>query len=203
MFSGIVEATGTVVDIIRNDANIDLKIRCPFTQELKIDQSVAHNGVCLTVTSIDDDVYTVTAIRETLDRSNLGDLAVGSEVNLERSMIMNGRLDGHIVQGHVDITAVCTAIEDADGSRYFTFTYDIDPALEAKGYMTVEKGSVTANGVSLTVCDSQSRSFRVAIIPYTLEHTNFHAIATGTRVNLEFDIIGKYLARLMQIPANR
>lgn len=201
MFSGIVEATGTVVDIIRNDANIDLKIRCPFTQELKIDQSVAHNGVCLTVTSIDDDVYTVTAIRETLDRSNLGDLAVGSEVNLERSMIMNGRLDGHIVQGHVDTTAVCTAIEDADGSRYFTFTYDIDPALEAKGYMTVEKGSVTVNGVSLTVCDSQSRSFRVAIIPYTLEHTNFHAITTGTRVNLEFDIIGKYLARLMQIPA--
>ena len=201
MFSGIVEATGTVVDIIRNDANIDLKIRCPFTQELKIDQSVAHNGVCLTVTSIDDDVYTVTAIRETLDRSNLGDLAVGSEVNLERSMIMNGRLDGHIVQGHVDTTAVCTAIEDADGSRYFTFTYDIDPALEAKGYMTVEKGSVTVNGVSLTVCDSQSRSFRVAIIPYTLEHTNFHAITTGTSVNLEFDIIGKYLARLMQIPA--
>ena len=201
MFSGIVEATGTVVDIIRNDANIDLKIRCPFTQELKIDQSVAHNGVCLTVTSIDDDVYTVTAIRETLDRSNLGDLAVGSEVNLERSMIMNGRLDGHIVQGHVDTTAVCTAIEDADGSRYFTFTYDIDPALEAKGYMTVEKGSVTVNGVSLTVCDSQSRAFRVAIIPYTLEHTNFPAIAPGTRVNLEFDIIGKYLARLMQIPA--
>jgi riboflavin synthase len=160
---------------------------------------VAHNGVCLTVVSIDGNSYTVTAIRETLDRSNLGDLNVGDLVNLERSMMMNGRLDGHIVQGHVDTTAVCTDIQDADGSRYFKFVYDVNPEMVAKGYMTVEKGSVTVNGVSLTVCDSQPNSFRVAIIPYTFEHTNFCNIKVGSKVNLEFDIIGKYIARLAEL----
>lgn len=196
MFSGIVEETGVVTRIESHEANVDLTLKCTFVPELKIDQSLAHNGVCLTVVAIDGDTYTVTAIHETLKRSNLGDLVVGSRVNLERSMKIDGRLDGHIVQGHVDTTAVCTAIEDADGSRYFTFQYDIDRSLAEKGYVTVEKGSVTVNGVSLTVCDSALRSFRVAIIPYTLEHTNFGDIAVGTRVNLEFDIIGKYLARL-------
>ena len=161
---------------------------------------MAHNGVCLTVVSLNpDNTYTVTAIRETLERSNLGLLKPGDRVNVERSMVMNGRLDGHIVQGHVDTTAVCTAIEEADGSRYFKFDYEVSPEMAAKGYMTVEKGSVTVNGVSLTVCDSELRSFRVAIIPYTFEHTNFHDIAVGTRVNLEFDIIGKYLARLNEV----
>lgn len=199
MFSGIVETAATVVGIESHDSNIDLRISCPFTDELKIDQSVAHNGVCLTVVALNpDSTYTVTAIRETLDRSNLGDLRPGDRVNLERSMVMNGRLDGHIVQGHVDTTARCTSIEDADGSRYFKFEYDVDPALASKGYVTVEKGSVTVNGVSLTVCDSERSSFRVAIIPYTFEHTNFRDIRIGSRVNIEFDIIGKYLARLME-----
>ena len=197
MFSGIVEEAATVVAATRNQGNLNLQIRSSFADELKIDQSVAPNGVCLTVVELhDDNTYVVTAIQETLDRSNLGDLHEGDLVNLERSMLMNGRLDGHIVQGHVDCTAVCTDIREVDGSTYFQFTYDIDPAMAAKGYVTVEKGSVTVNGVSLTVCDSQRDSFRVAIIPYTMEHTNFHAIALGTRVNIEFDIIGKYLARL-------
>ena len=180
--------------------NLQLRVRCSFADELKIDQSVAHNGVCLTVVEIHpDSTYTVTAIQETLDRSNLGDLTEGALVNLERSMMMNGRLDGHIVQGHVDTTAVCTAVDDVDGSRYFTFVYDVAPEMARKGYMTVEKGSVTVNGVSLTVCDSRHDSFRVAIIPYTFEHTNFRDIRPGSRVNLEFDIIGKYLARLQEI----
>lgn len=200
MFSGIVEDAATVVAVNHNEANVDLTLRCGFADELHIDQSVAHNGVCLTVVALGaDNTYTVTAIRETLERSNLGDLKPGDEVNLERSMLMNGRLDGHIVQGHVDTTAVCTNVEEADGSRYFTFKYDVSPELAAKGYMTVEKGSVTVNGVSLTVCDSELDSFRVAIIPYTFEHTNFHAITVGKRVNIEFDIIGKYLARLAEI----
>ena len=199
MFSGIVEATGTVVDVKHTEGNVDLYVRCPFTDELKVDQSVSHNGVCLTVTGIKDDVYTVTAIKETLERSNLGLLVPGDLVNLERSMIMNGRLDGHIVQGHVDTTAVCTAVEEADGSHYFTFEYDVPREMVAKGYMTVEKGSVAVNGVSLTVCNSEPRSFQVAIIPYTIEHTNFSRIKVGTRVNLEFDIIGKYLARLTEL----
>lgn len=200
MFSGIVEAAGTVQSVERSGGNVNLRIACPFTDELRIDQSVAHNGVCLTVVAIHpDSTYTVTAIRETLDRSNLGDLREGSRVNLERSMQMNGRLDGHIVQGHVDTTAVCTEITDADGSRYFKFEYEVNPELVAKGYMTVEKGSVTVNGVSLTVCDSSRNSFRVAIIPYTFEHTNFGDIRPGQRVNIEFDIIGKYLARLAQL----
>lgn len=200
MFSGIVEEAATVVGAEREGGNLHLTVRCSFANELKIDQSVAHNGVCLTVVSLNPDgTYTVTAIQETLDRSNLGLLQPGDLVNLERSMLMNGRLDGHIVQGHVDTTAVCTDVEEVDGSRYFTFEYDVPAAMAAKGYMTVEKGSVTVNGVSLTVCDSELRSFRVAIIPYTLEHTNFCRIRRGTRVNLEFDIIGKYLARLQEV----
>ena len=200
MFSGIVEEAATIVAVERNDSNVNLTVRCSFADELHIDQSVAHNGVCLTVVDIrPDGTYVVTAIHETLERSNIGDLRPGDLINLERSMVMNGRLDGHIVQGHVDTTAVCTGIEEADGSRYFAFRYDVSPEMAAKGYMTVEKGSVTVNGVSLTVCDSTPRSFRVAIIPYTFEHTNFRAIQTGTRVNLEFDIIGKYLARLTEL----
>lgn len=201
MFSGIVESTARVVALDRDDANLHITLECPFTSELSIDQSVAHNGVCLTVVAINGDCYTVTAIRETLDRSNLGLLQVGDCVNVERSMRLDGRLDGHIVQGHVDTTAVCTDIVDADGSRYFRFEYDIDRELVEKGYMTVEKGSVTVNGVSLTVCDSEASAFRVAIIPYTFENTNFKAICVGSRVNLEFDIIGKYLARLAQLTA--
>ncbi len=200
MFSGIVEEAAVVADVIRRDGNVDLKVRCSFVDELKIDQSVAHNGVCLTVVAIPGDgTYTVTAIQETLDRSNLGLLKPGSLVNLERSMQMNGRLDGHIVQGHVDTTAVCESVEDVEGSCYYKFTYDVDPQMAAKGYVTVEKGSVTVNGVSLTVCDSELNSFRVAIIPYTFEHTNFKNIEAGTKVNIEFDIIGKYLARLAEV----
>ena len=199
MFSGIVEEAAKVVAIERDGGNVHLTLSCSFVDELKIDQSVAHNGVCLTVVSLPGDgTYTVTAIQETLDRSNLGQLKVGDKVNLERSMMMNGRLDGHIVQGHVDCTAVCSNVEEVDGSRYYKFEYAVDPEMARKGYVTVEKGSVTVNGVSLTVCDSQADSFRVAIIPYTFEHTNFHAIEPGTRVNIEFDIIGKYLSRLME-----
>lgn len=199
MFSGIVEATGKVASVVEDEGNIHITVKCPFTDELKIDQSVAHNGVCLTVVALaGDGTYTVTAIRETLERSNLGDLRQGSLVNLERSMLMNGRLDGHIVQGHVDCTAVCTAVEEADGSRYYKFDYEVSPQLAAKGYITVEKGSVCVNGVSLTVCDSMPGSFRVAIIPYTYDNTNFRDIEVGTRVNIEFDIIGKYLAALSQ-----
>ena len=197
MFSGIVEEAAVVTDVIRTDGNVMLRVKCSFANELKIDQSVAHNGVCLTVVEISPDgTYAVTAIQETLDRSNLGDLKPGSLVNLERSMLMNGRLDGHIVQGHVDCTAVCTEVEEVEGSNYYKFEYDIAPEMMRQGYVTVEKGSVTVNGVSLTVCNSEPRSFRVAIIPYTFEHTNFKTIEVGTRVNLEFDIIGKYIARI-------
>lgn len=198
MFSGIVEEAAEVVRIERDGSNVHLTMKCSFTDELKIDQSVAHNGVCLTVVSISDDgTYTVTAVQETLDRSNLGDLKPGSLVNLERSMKMNGRLDGHIVQGHVDTTAVCTGVETLEGSWYYSFRYDFQPELARKGYVTVEKGSVTVNGVSLTVCDSEMDSFRVAIIPYTHDHTNFCRIEKGTKVNLEFDIIGKYVSRML------
>lgn len=200
MFSGIVEEAALVTGVTRRDGNVDLRVKCSFANELRIDQSVAHNGVCLTVVALHDDgSYTVTAIQETLERSNLGDLREGDEVNLERSMLMNGRLDGHIVQGHVDTTARCEEIEDVEGSRYYKFVYDVDPAMACQGYVTVEKGSVTVNGVSLTVCDSELSSFRVAIIPYTFEHTNFKGIRPGDRVNIEFDIIGKYLARISQI----
>ncbi|MBR6189473.1 MAG: riboflavin synthase [Prevotella sp.] len=196
MFSGIIEEFATVVDIRHDRENIDFTLTCSFTSELKIDQSVAHNGVCLTVVAIDGDRYVVTAMKETLDRSNLGLLHVGDKVNVERSMLMNGRLDGHIVQGHVDQTAVCTAMEDADGSTYFTFEYPLDVEMARHGYFTVDKGSVTVNGVSLTVCRPTDNTFQVAIIPYTMEHTNFQDVRPGTVVNLEFDIIGKYIARL-------
>ncbi len=196
MFSGIVEEAGTIVAARREDGNLQLTVRCSFVNELSIDQSVAHNGVCLTVVDIDGDTYTVTAIQETLERSNLDRLAVGDLVNLERSMRLSDRLDGHIVQGHVDTTAVCTDIQSVDGSRYYTFEYTVPDEMAAQGYVTVEKGSVTVNGVSLTVCDSRPRSFRVAIIPYTYEHTNFCRLGVGSQVNIEFDIIGKYIARL-------
>lgn len=200
MFSGIVETPGKVVRADMADGNLLLYVQCPFTNELRIDQSVAHNGVCLTVVALhDDNVYQVTAIQETLDRSNLGLLKPGDLVNLERSMVLNGRLDGHIVQGHVDTTATCVERTEVDGSHYFKFQYNVPQSMVRKGYMTVEKGSVTVNGVSLTVCDSEADSFRVAIIPYTLEHTNFCNIRPGTVVNIEFDIIGKYLARLAEL----
>lgn len=200
MFSGIVEDAIEVVNVRHDAGNLHITMRCPFADELRIDQSIAHNGVCLTVVALPGDgTYTVTAIKETLDRSNLGELKKGDLVNVERSMKIDGRLDGHIVQGHVDTTAICEDIQDADGSRYYKFRYDVDPSLVKKGYMTVEKGSVTVNGVSLTVCDSERDSFRVAIIPYTFDHTNFHCFKPGTKVNLEFDIIGKYLARLAEL----
>lgn len=200
MFSGIVEEAAKIVAVENIESNVNLTVSCSFAGELHIDQSVSHNGVCLTVVTINPDgTYVVTAIRETLERSNLGLLRPGDLVNLERSMLMNDRLDGHIVQGHVDTTARCTDIEDAGGSRYFKFEYNVSKEMAEKGYMTVEKGSVTVNGVSLTVCDSTLNSFRVAIIPYTLEHTNFRDIRIGSVVNIEFDIIGKYLARLAEI----
>lgn len=197
MFSGIIEEAATVVALRPEQGNLHLTLRCSFAGELKIDQSVAHNGVCLTVVSKEADTYTVTAIKETLERSNLGLLQPGDKVNVERSMPMNGRLDGHIVQGHVDQTAVCTDVTEADGSWYFTFEYTFDKEMARKGYMTVEKGSVCVNGVSLTVCNSTDNTFQVAIIPYTYEHTNFHQIKKGTTVNLEFDIVGKYISKMM------
>ena len=193
MFSGIVETTARVAAIREEGGTRHFTLECPFTDELKIDQSIAHNGVCLTVVSIEGDRYTTTAIRETLLKSNLGGLRVGDPVNLERSMRPDALLDGHIVQGHVDQTARCTAIDEADGSWYFAFEYD-----PSQGNVTVEKGSVAVNGVSLTVVDSREGAFRVAIIPYTYEHTNFHALKVGSTVNLEFDIVGKYIARLME-----
>ena len=198
MFSGIVEACGEVVGLVREGENLHLTIACPFASELKIDQSVAHNGVCLTVVALDEGRYTVTAIQETLDRSNLGSLQLGDHVNLERSMLLGGRLDGHIVQGHVDMKARCVSITEADGSWLYRFEHATDAALARKGYMTVEKGSITVNGVSLTVCDSEKTSFGVAIIPYTHEHTNFKYIQPGTEVNLEFDIVGKYLCKMQE-----
>lgn len=201
MFSGIVEEPATVVAVSEKDGNVELTIRSSFAKELKVDQSVAHNGVCLTVTSINaaEDTYTVTAVEETLRRSNLGLLKPGGHVNLERSMMMNGRLDGHIVQGHVDCTAVCTGVKQLDGSVELAFEYAPDADMERQGYFTVEKGSVTVNGVSLTVCNSRRGGFGVAIIPYTLEHTNLGEVKEGSVVNLEFDIIGKYVARLAQL----
>jgi len=198
MFSGIVESVAKVVAINHEGTNIRFTFSAPFASELTIDQSVAHNGVCLTVVETDGHNYSVVAIEETLRRSNLGLLKAGDEVNIERSMRIDGRLDGHIVQGHVDTTAVCVGVEEADGSHVFRFRYDIDPAMARKGYVTVEKGSVTVNGVSLTVCDSEPDGFSVAIIPYTFDNTNFHLIGKGTVVNIEFDIIGKYLSRMME-----
>ena len=199
MFSGIVEECATVVDIVREQENLHLTLKCSFVDELKIDQSVAHNGVCLTVVSLENGTYTVTAMKETIERSNLGLLQVGDAVNVERSMVMNGRLDGHIVQGHVDQTAVCTKVEDAEGSWYYTFKYAFDKEMARRGYFTVDKGSVTVNGVSLTVCNPTADTFQVAIIPYTHDNTNFNAIREGSVVNIEFDIIGKYMARMVAL----
>ena len=197
MFSGIVEEYAKVVRVVKDQENLHLTLTCSFVDELKIDQSVSHNGVCLTVVSIENNTYTVTAMKETIERSNIGLLKEGDKVNVERSMMMNGRLDGHIVQGHVDQTAECVDIEDAEGSWYFTFKYKFDKEMAKRGYMTVDKGSVTVNGVSLTVCNPTDDSFQVAIIPYTYEYTNFHTFQIGSIVNIEFDIIGKYLSRMM------
>lgn len=199
MFSGIVEEMAQVTSIRQDKENIDITLTCSFTHELKIDQSVSHNGVCLTVVNIEDKEYTVTAMKETLDRTNLGLLKVGDHVNVERSMLMNGRLDGHIVQGHVDETARCIAMKDADGSTYFTFEYKNAPEMVRRGYFTVDKGSVTVNGVSLTVCNPTENTFEVAIIPYTMANTNFCEIGVGSVVNIEFDILGKYIARLQSL----
>ncbi len=190
MFTGIIEQLGVVKEIRHEGENIHFSIESAFTNELKIDQSVAHNGCCLTVVELDNDQYTVTAIQETLNKTNLGDWQVGTKVNLERCMVMNGRLDGHIVQGHVDTTAQCIGIEDQDGSWKYTFRY-------RSSDVTVEKGSVTINGTSLTVVDSAEQQFSVCIIPFTYEHTNFHTLKEGSTVNLEFDIIGKYVAKMM------
>ena len=194
MFSGIVEEAATVVALEKDKDNLHITLTCSFVGELKIDQSISHNGVCLTVVRKTPENYTVTAIRETLLKSNLGLLKVGDKVNLERSTKMDGRLDGHIVQGHVDQTAICSRVREAEGSWYYTFEYE--PVQD--DYITVEKGSVSVNGVSLTVVNSADRSFEVAIIPYTYEVTNFHEIKPGTVVNLEFDIIGKYIARIVR-----
>lgn len=199
MFSGIIEDMAIVSAIEKDKDNVNYTFRCSFANELKIDQSVSHNGVCLTVVNLDNDEYTVTAMKETLERSNLGLLSVGDKVNVERSMIMNGRLDGHIVQGHVDMTVECINIEDANGSTYFTFKYPFDKEMARRGYFTVDKGSVTVNGVSLTVCNPTADTFQVAIIPYTFEHTNFCDIKLGSKVNIEFDILGKYIARLSSL----
>lgn len=198
MFSGIVEEAAEIVALKKEGGNLHITMKCSFVNELKIDQSIAHNGVCLTVVDITDNTYTVTAIQETLDKTNLGVLKVGDKVNLERSMLMNGRLDGHIVQGHVDQTAVCKSVEEVDGSWYFTFKYVVDKEMAKQGYLTVEKGSATVNGVSLTVVNSKDDEFSVAIIPYTYEFTNFHQIKEGSVINIEFDIIGKYISKMMQ-----
>jgi riboflavin synthase len=194
MFSGIVEEAATVVRLEKEKDNLHITMKCSFVDELKIDQSISHNGVCLTVVNKDKETYTVTAIKETLDKTNLGLLKPGDKVNLERSTRLDGRLDGHMVQGHIDQTAVCTAVNEAGGSWYYTFKYE--PVSE--DYITVEKGSVSVNGVSLTVVNSKQSSFEVAIIPYTWEVTNFHQIKQGTVVNIEFDILGKYIAKIVR-----
>ena len=193
MFTGIIEEIGKIVRIEREQANLHLYVKSSFTNELKIDQSVAHNGVCLTVVAIDGDIYQVTAIAETLAKTHLGSLQVGDAVNLERGMLLNTRLDGHIVQGHIDQTGTCSAIQEEAGSTRFTFQYN-----PSTGNVVIEKGSITVNGVSLTVVDATRDSFSVAVIPYTLAHTNLQHLQIGSIVNLEFDVIGKYVARLMQ-----
>lgn len=192
MFTGIIERQGLIKNITKEDENLHISISSEFTNELKIDQSVAHNGVCLTVVNIEDKIYTVTAIKETLDKTNLNTLEIGDSVNLERAMLLGSRLDGHIVQGHVDQTASCTYIKNENGSWIFTFEYD-----STQNNITIEKGSITVNGTSLTVVNSKKNEFSVAIIPYTYEHTNFNRFEIGTLVNLEFDVIGKYVSRLM------
>lgn len=194
MFTGIIETLGKVEKLEKEGGNLHITISSDITSELKIDQSVAHNGVCLTVVSLRDDQYTVTAIEETLNKTNLDELTLENEMNLERAMVLGARLDGHIVQGHVDQTAVCASIEQKDGSWVFTFTYDT-----GLNNVTIEKGSITVDGVSLTVVDSQKDRFSVAIIPYTYEHTRFHTYKVGTTVNLEFDVVGKYVARLLEL----
>ena len=196
MFTGIIETLGKVTNLVTDKDNLHITIESEITHELKIDQSVAHNGVCLTVVAIDNNQYTVTAIKETLDKTNIGDLNIDAIINLERAMKLGERLDGHIVQGHVDQTATCTSIKETEGSWLFTFEYD--PKLNN---VTIEKGSITVNGVSLTVVNSQKNSFSVAIIPYTYEHTNFKTFKVGTTVNLEFDVIGKYVKRLTELSA--
>jgi len=193
MFSGIVEEPAKVVALEREKENLHITLTCSFVKDLKIDQSISHNGVCLTVVRKDENTYTVTAIKETLEKSNLGLLKLGDKVNVERSMKIDSLLDGHMVQGHVDQTAVCTDVSEADGSWYYTFEYD-----PSRGNITVEKGSIAVNGVSLTVVNSRNNSFQVAIIPYTYEHTNFHEIKKGTVVNLEFDIVGKYITKILK-----
>ncbi len=197
MFTGIIETRGQIVALTNEQQNTNITINCNLTPELKIDQSVAHNGVCLTVVGISNNQYTVTAIKETIDKTNLSTWKVGDFVNLERAMKLGDRLDGHIVQGHVDQTGICKNIQNADGSWYFTFDYDSN--LEN---ITIEKGSITVNGVSLTVVDSKVSEFSVAIIPYTYEHTNFKNFVIGTKVNLEFDVIGKYVAKLHTLKSN-
>lgn len=192
MFSGIVEEAAPVVKLEKEGGNLHITMKCSFVKDLRIDQSISHNGVCLTVVKKDDETYTVTAIKETLEKSNLGLLQFGDKVNLERSMTLDKLLDGHLVQGHVDQTAVCTDVIEADGSWYFHFEYD-----PSKGNITVEKGSISVNGVSLTVVNSQTGKFSVAIIPYTYQVTNFHQIKVGTVVNLEFDVIGKYIQKIL------
>ncbi|TXN37760.1 riboflavin synthase [Flagellimonas hymeniacidonis] len=194
MFTGIIETLGRVEKLEKEGDNLHITISSKITSELKIDQSVAHNGVCLTVVALDGDLYTVTAIEETLNKTSLGDLALGDVVNLERAMVLGARLDGHIVQGHVDQTASCSSVDQKDGSWVFSFQYD-----SSLNNVTIEKGSITVDGVSLTVVDSKKDAFSVAIIPYTYEHTRFNTYAPGTKVNLEFDVIGKYVARLIQL----
>ncbi len=191
MFTGIIEALGEVVSIEQEGTNVHFTLRCPFTQELKIDESVAHNGVCLTIVNIEHQNYTVTAIKETLNKTNLGALSVGDKVNLERAMPANGRFDGHIVQGHVDTTAVCKDIQEQNGSWVFTFILP-EPTVQM-----VEKGSITVNGISLTLVNVSETEFSVAIIPYTFEHTNLHQLTIGDKVNIEFDVIGKYVAKML------
>ena len=198
MFSGIVEDIAIVKALRKEQENLHITLSCSFVNELKIDQSISHNGVCLTVVEVTNETYTVTAIQETLDKSNLGLLKKGTKVNVERSMKPDAFLDGHIVQGHVDQTAICTEVKEADGSWYYTFEYDT-----SKGNITVEKGSVSVNGVSLTVVNSQDNSFQVAIIPYTYDVTNFHTFKKGTVVNLEFDILGKYIQKIMEQYLNK
>ncbi|WP_372744228.1 riboflavin synthase [Lutibacter sp.] len=193
MFTGIIESLGTVKNLVKEGDNLHITIESNFTNELKIDQSIAHNGVCLTIVNIKDKEYTVTAIKETLDKSNFKEVKIGDLINLERAMVLGARLDGHIVQGHVDQTATCTEIKEENGSWFFSFEYD-----SALNNITIEKGSVTINGTSLTVVNSKKHAFSVAIIPYTYENTNFHTFKIGTIVNLEFDVIGKYVARLLE-----
>ena len=193
MFTGIIEELGEVTKLVQDQDNLHITVKSELSKELKIDQSLAHNGVCLTVVQLGNDTHTITAIKETIDKSNIGNLRIGSKVNLERAMVLGARLDGHIVQGHVDQTAVCNEVKELEGSWVYTFSYD-----NAYNNLTIEKGSITVNGVSLTVVDSKTSSFSVAIIPYTYEHTNFHQIKVNDKINLEFDVIGKYVARLLE-----